>query len=345
MRKTVLLSPGKKQYKANLHCHSTRSDGSKTPEELKALYKENGYSVLAITDHCSPKDHSALTDPDFLLLTGYEAYIRSNEAGLYDPFAAEIHLNLFAKDPGNETLICYNPRYTKYVPAEEHASLRRAGSEEPRRYTVEYINRFIRTAVDNGYLVGYNHPFWSMESEERILSYENIFSLEMYNTSSHMLNNIEGAEALYDLMMRRGMRLGCHAGDDNHNGRHGNDSLGWYTVILSDRLEYSEIVGALEAHEYYASNGPELRSISLTSDEGGERVSIECSPATKAFVYFGGKVPAFLRLPEGESRTAFEFAIPPRARYFRVTVYDEAGHVANSRGFFRDEWEGAADGS
>ena len=34
-----LISPLKKQYKANLHSHSTISDGKKTPEELKELYK------------------------------------------------------------------------------------------------------------------------------------------------------------------------------------------------------------------------------------------------------------------------------------------------------------------
>ena len=34
-------------YKANLHSHSTLSDGCVTPEEMKAAYKEKGYSILA----------------------------------------------------------------------------------------------------------------------------------------------------------------------------------------------------------------------------------------------------------------------------------------------------------
>ena len=33
-----LISPHKAQYKANLHCHSTLSDGCLTPEVLKNLY-------------------------------------------------------------------------------------------------------------------------------------------------------------------------------------------------------------------------------------------------------------------------------------------------------------------
>ena len=49
--KKYLISPDKKQYKANLHCHSVLSDGRKTPEELVEAYKSRGYGILAITDH------------------------------------------------------------------------------------------------------------------------------------------------------------------------------------------------------------------------------------------------------------------------------------------------------
>ena len=340
MSEIILLSPEKKQYKANLHCHSVRSDGNLTPDELKALYKGAGYSILAITDHCSPKSHSELSDGDFLLLTGYEAYIRPTETGRSDPFRPEIHLNLFAREPENETFICYNEKYAKYIPKEKHAELCRAGSEEPRRYTVEYINKFIKTAEENGYLVAYNHPFWSMEGEERVLLYENLFSLEMYNTSSYMLNNIEGAEALYDTMMRRGMRIGCHAGDDNHNGPSGNDSLGWYTVFLADELSYPEIIRAMDEKSFYASNGPRFKKISVISKEDKKMLHIECTEAAKAFMYFGSKMPCFKRFPEGQTATFFDFPIDERANYVRVSIYDSEGGVANSRGFFRDEWDG-----
>ena len=59
-----LISPFKKQYKANLHSHSVFSDGAKTPEELKAAYQSQGYSVLAITDHETPKNHTYLSDAE-----------------------------------------------------------------------------------------------------------------------------------------------------------------------------------------------------------------------------------------------------------------------------------------
>jgi hypothetical protein len=40
-------------FYADLHCHTTCSDGSKTPEEIVSLAKEIGLSGLAITDHDS----------------------------------------------------------------------------------------------------------------------------------------------------------------------------------------------------------------------------------------------------------------------------------------------------
>ena len=35
--KKILLDESLNPYRANLHCHSTISDGKKTPEELKAI--------------------------------------------------------------------------------------------------------------------------------------------------------------------------------------------------------------------------------------------------------------------------------------------------------------------
>ena len=336
MATKILLSKDKKQYKANLHSHSNLSDGKLSPAEMKELYKANGYDILAITDHCRPMDHSAMNEEDFLLLTGYEAYIRGENHSAYCP---EVHLNLFAKDPKNVTLICYNEKYTKYIPKEQHGDMVRAGSERPREYTSEYINEFIETANANGYLVSYNHPFWSMESEEQILSYKNYFSLEMYNTSSYVTNNIEGAEALYDRMLRLGMHVGCHAGDDNHN-KHPfddpeNDSCGWYTMILSDSLEYGNVIDALEKKECYASSGPRINEISVID---GETVHLECSPVSKAFMFVGSKAPKRVLLPKGETGTSFDFKLHEKAQFIRITVYDEDGNVANSRGFFPEEW-------
>ena len=43
-------------YKGNLHTHTTRSDGRKSPEEVMALYRDHGYDFLALTDHWIPSE-------------------------------------------------------------------------------------------------------------------------------------------------------------------------------------------------------------------------------------------------------------------------------------------------
>jgi predicted metal-dependent phosphoesterase TrpH len=40
------------------------SDGKQTPEQMKQLYKENGYSILAISDHDFLHAHNDLTEED-----------------------------------------------------------------------------------------------------------------------------------------------------------------------------------------------------------------------------------------------------------------------------------------
>lgn len=74
MKKYLLPQTGN-FYKANLHCHSTISDGSLTPEEIKKIYSDKGYSVVAYTDHDILLDKQHLTDKNFLALNGFEVEI------------------------------------------------------------------------------------------------------------------------------------------------------------------------------------------------------------------------------------------------------------------------------
>ena len=80
--KKFLLPENVNGYKANLHCHSTLSDGTKTPEEIKELYKSLGYSIVAYTDHDIFLGHNDLTDDSFIALNGFEAEV--NERGKKD---------------------------------------------------------------------------------------------------------------------------------------------------------------------------------------------------------------------------------------------------------------------
>ena len=332
-----LISPDKKQYKANLHCHSIYSDGNKTPEELKEMYRDHGYSILAITDHETPKSHAELTEDTFIMLTGYECYIRTSQNAKYDVYAKEVHLNLFAREPENETIICYSKPYCKYMSEERQAELKKAGDERPREYSREYINEYIATANENGYIVAYNHPYWSMENEEDVLSYDGLFSLEMCNYGSYLTNRLDYCGALYDKILLSGKRMACHSADDNHNktpeGSPDFDSFGAFTMIMPGRFEYGAVIDAMEKGEMYSSMGPTFNSVSFD----GEMLHVECSEVEQIIAYFGSKKPAFLRARDGETITAADLKVPSKARFVRVSLVDSKGRFADTRGFSREE--------
>ncbi|MBE6713641.1 MAG: PHP domain-containing protein [Ruminococcaceae bacterium] len=330
-----LISPLKKQYKANLHCHSNLSDGKRTPWELKEMYKSHGYSVLAITDHESPNNHSYLNDEEFIALTGYEAYIRPGHK--YDVYGKEVHINLFARDPENVALVCYNPVYCKYITPARQAELPKAGSTAQREFTVEYINKFVKTAQENGYIAAYNHPWWSMENEETVLQYEGFFSMEMCNYSSYLLGRLEYNAALYDKLILAGKRIFCHSADDNHNKYPDNspqsDSFGGFTMIMADEFTYDSVFSAMERGEMYSSMGPLIKEVSVE----GNKIHIECSEADRIMVFFGSKKPGAKFAEADGTITVADFEIDPRAKFVRVSVVDRFGNFADTRAFSRKE--------
>lgn len=332
-----LINPNKKQYKANLHCHSTCSDGKRTPEQLKEMYKSHGYSVLAITDHEVPKKHTDLTDSEFIAITGYEAYIRPSAECVYDIYKPEVHLNLLARDPDNESIVCFNPAYIKYALADVSERCKRVGSEKPREYSVEYVNEFIKAAVENGYIVTYNHPVWSLEEEATSLSYEGFFSMEMCNYSSYVINRLEYNAVLYDKMLAKGKRVFCHGSDDNHNVAPDDspscDSYGSFTMIMADGLSYDSVFSALEKGEMYASMGPAFSEISVD----GNKVHVECSPVERIMLYMGSKSPKRVVANAGETITSADFELEPRAKFIRISAVDALGRAADTRGYFLDE--------
>ncbi len=326
------------QYKANLHCHSTFSDGNLSPEQLKEAYRAHGYSVLAITDHEYPNDHSDMSDPDFLMLTGYECYIRIPEDGHYDQFSPEVHINLFAREPHNTAYVNYNAPYCRYVkdPAIKEAFVK-VGSGRQREYTVEYINDFVKAANENGYICSHNHATWSLEPEEMLLAYRGFFSMEMCNYSSYVLNRIEYNAPLYDKLCRAGVRLGVHSADDNHNRRPFGDplcdSFGGFTMILAKDLSYPSVIQALDSGNFYSSMGPVIRELTID----GNRVHIETDPVRQITMFIGGKRTFPCAGTPDAPVTSADFEIPANAKYVRFSAVDFEGRYADTRAFFPDE--------
>lgn len=328
--KRVFIDKEQKFYKACLHTHSTMSDGALTPEQLKEEYKKRGYSVLAITDHEHIIEHSNLNDEDFLTITSCEVAIKefANQSTLKNYNMRVTHLNFYALDPLNTLTPCYNSVYDHFI-KEEHRHLIRYDGEYEREYSKEGINDLIAKANDAGFLVSYNHPSWSLENATDYLEYDGLFAVEIYNHGCVRGLGFDDERVLDDFH-RAGKPVLCTAADDAHGvlpDDERGDAFGGWVQIAAPRLAYKEIMQALKYGDFYASTGPEIKSLMI---EDGV-VKVEFSNCLSANIITNGRRTAFKRAKKGETICTAEFPLHEFDSYFRITVTDEKGKKAWSQ--------------
>ena len=118
MKKYLLPEKGN-FYKANLHCHSTFSDGKWTPEEIKEKYMNRGYSIIAFTDHRTLHSQSHLTDESFLALDGWEIDVSENKRNP-NGYKKTCHFCLIAKE---KTLLMLISVMRTHIPPKTYQEL------------------------------------------------------------------------------------------------------------------------------------------------------------------------------------------------------------------------------
>lgn len=322
MRKYLLPETGK-FYKVNMHNHTTLSDGKHSPEQVKQIYKDAGYSAVAFTEHTHLHDVSHLTDGDFIAITSYEmAFINHDETpfNLYEgkprvPSHSEhVHLNLYSRDPHNTNIIDLAPIKEKYG-----------------AFSVDTFNEAIRQAKEQGFLVCYNHPTWSLNTYPLYSQLRGLDALEIINGASNRSSDYDYVPQVYDQMARAGIRINCVAGDDNHNKLHLFQA---WTTVKTDELSYDSILDAIERGNCYATDGPEIYELYIEDDT----VTIKCSDAYGIFYTSAGRGKQ-CRLDETYENpiNSATFKIDPDGYYFRITVRDARGHHAHTRIYYLDE--------
>lgn len=331
--KQYLIQSSGTFYKTNLHCHSTMSDGNLTPEELKEAFKSRGYSVLAITDHEFMFDHSDLNDEDFLTLTSYE--IAVNQEAEYWPSTKVCHLNVYSCDPHNTKQIFFDPAVLASGNKRYADQVSYIGETVKKEYSPAHINATIRAAKEQGYLVSYNHPTWSLEDYRDYASYEGMFAMEIYNTNcavSAAMN--EYNERVYDDLLRAGKQLYCIATDDCHGTADfesaDSDYFGGWVMIKADSLTYDEVFQALKDGQFYASCGPVIKELYI---EDGF-VVLTCEPATSIRYGTYGRTAKMIRSRDGNPVTEARIPICKEDIYFRFEITDEQGRKAYTNAYF-----------
>ena len=184
--------------KANLHAHTTNSDGDTEPVERVRQYAEAGYDILALTDHRHITPVEPLEDHGLTLL-------RSLEAHPDCPGAVAYHL------------ICLNvDRGFSY-------------DEELR------ANELIAEVREHGGEVIVGHPYWCGHTVGHMLALENVIGLEVYNATCAKKGKADSS-MFWDYLLSAGRMLPAIAVDDVHRGP--DIFRGWTMIrAASSRME------------------------------------------------------------------------------------------------------------
>lgn len=278
MERKYIISPEGNYYKAQMHAHSTVSDGKCTPKEVKEKYLAHGYSIVAFTDHSRLVLHNDLTDDKFLAINAYEFEVNH---GMIGGGEGCYHLNFYAKTPEVEKQVMFDPHMASWCYSEEELKeFKYVGEPVSSEYSLDFINKAIKLGNENGFMVCYNHPLWSHHLEKDFVPLDGLFAFEIYNHSAQIAENIGFAPSMYTSLIREGKFLGVIASDDSHCGRSKDpespryDMGGGYIMVRADKLEYETVIKALENHDFYASTGVEIKELYIE----GDKVHVKTSP-------------------------------------------------------------------
>ena len=219
---------GNKWYKGNLHTHTTRSDGRSAPENTVALYKNNGYDFIALTDHWVI---SETISGDILQIAGCEYDTGNNVVdGIYHVVAIGIdsEINLPRTDP-----------------------------KPSAQYIIDKIN------TNNGIAI-LAHPAWSMNTPSEIKKLNGLTGIEIYNTVSDMPRNLRGfSGVIIDRLAAENYILHCVASDDTHF--YDGDQCKSFVWVKADELTQESIIAAIKNGDFIASQNP-FFSYTITAD-------------------------------------------------------------------------------
>ena len=323
-------------YKANLHTHTTVSDGKLTPLEAKERFKSLGYSIVAYTDHELMIPHPELCDGEFLAITGYELSVNST---IPAPFTKTYHLNYYSPDinrAASRTMAVTSIWGKEHMQALITDEIR-ALSTEKRVYSKEFVQSLIDTAAAEGALMSYNHPVWSLQSREDYEGLHGFFGVEWANTGCILADYPDSTEPM-EYMLNMGEDT-CYplATDDCHKAE--EYGLSW-VVVKAENLEYSTVFEALRRGDFYSSTGPEIFEAYV---EDG-KVHVKTSEAKSIHVVTGhrqrlNKRAGATPLTEAVFDLAVIFekcALAPEGAnpWIRIDVLDGKGGVARTKAIF-----------
>lgn len=337
--KKYLFKNDQNLYKANLHCHTNVSDGDCTPEEIKEIYKQEGYSVVAYTDHDIMVAHPDLRDDKFLPLTGFEVELDQKVEGKDWQNSKTCHICFVALDEDKDVMPFRLDELYIWGNAQNYVPITKFDdNHEPftRVYSPECICTMMKLGREAGFFVTYNHPHWSMETYNDYIQYEGMHAMEIYNHDCVVNGFNDYNPQVFDEMLRAGKNVFCTATDDNHNHENPDgplwDSCGGYVMIRAEKLEYKNITDALLKGDFYASNGAFIDNVWYDTDT--KKLHVECKNAKKVLFQKGKRSLGIVYAPKDEVMNEASYPVLENDGYARITVYDENGKFAATQAYY-----------
>ena len=304
--------------KGGLHCHTTRSDGHGTPEEVIRLHKENGYDFLALTDHRFYNSTNFAPETGITIVPGMEY-----DGGGFPTVADNDGLLTQAFDSTGFRCfhtVCIGPEKENGNAYEQDQRFDSARVKSQEEYQ-PYLDKLHA----DGQMTIYCHPDWSSTPARYFSKLKGNFAMEIWNSGCAIEDDMDTDAAYWDELLGQGVRINGVATDDGHAMYH--HCKGWVRVNAKDNT-VSSILAALNEGKFYSSCGPEIYDFYF---EDGKFV-VECSDAQKIRLHADKHPTRIARSTTGGGAdgnlTRAEFNVGNGYSYARVTVIDKEGRHA-----------------
>lgn len=288
-----------KMLKGGLHCHTTRSDGHGTPEEVIRLHKENGYDFLALTDHRKYNYKNFAEDVEITIIPGME----------FD--------NTFDRENGFRTF------HTVFIGPDDETNGYAQDEEMPSgdAKNQEEFQKYLDEAHSKNNITIYCHPQWSSTPTRYFDKLEGNVAFEIWNSGCAIENQMDTDNGMYwDELLGIGKKLFAVATDDGHAMyQHCN---GWVMVNAENNVK--SILEAIKKGAFYSSCGPVIKDF-YVDDEGVAHIEVnECEKV----LFQCDKHPARMVSSDDEKLTSAEWNLKGAYEYIRATVIDGKGNRA-----------------
>ncbi|MCF7567754.1 histidinol-phosphatase [Sabulilitoribacter arenilitoris] len=292
----------KQWYKGNLHTHSYWSDGDEFPEVIMDWYKSNGYQFVALTDHntLAEGEKWKTISNDSIYQKAFKNYFNSygDEWVTYRKDSLEniqVRLKTYNEyrtkfEEPSEFLILqseeitdgYNGKPIHINATNVKRKIEPQGGNSVLEVMQNNLNEVAKHKEEFGtpIIAHINHPnFGYAIGLEDMIALKNEQFFEVYNGHPAVNNSGNDAHISTELMWdyiniayienHKPLMYGLATDDSHHYHRKGskwsNAGRGWI-MVQADTLSPKSLINAMEAGQFYASTGVELKELTFNNN-------------------------------------------------------------------------------